>query len=80
MSDVEATYGYHPNHDRSETAELRDRLIVAETRAILLEDMLMHPSWRRGMPVREIRKDAGAYRAAKSETTQRLMRVVGRVG
>lgn len=61
-------------HD--EAAELRDRLIVAETQVILLRDIVDHPpSVRR---TREVRKDAGAYLSAKSETTQRLMRVVGR--
>lgn len=63
-------------HD--EAAELRDRLIVAETQVLLLRDIVDHPP-RRAV-TREVRKDAGAYLAAKSETTQRLMRVVGRAG
>jgi len=64
------------NRKHDETAELRDRLIVAETQVLLLRDLVDHPPVNR--PRREIRKDAGSYLAAKSETTQRLMRLQGR--
>ena len=63
-------------HD--EAAELRDRLIVAETQVLLLRDIVDHPPTVRR--TREPRKDKASIIAAKSETTQRLMRVVGREG
>lgn len=51
----------------AEVAELRDRCIVAETRAILLENELE----RARRPKRERRRDAGAFRDAREATTQR---------
>lgn len=60
---------------RDETAELRDALIVAETQVLLLRDIVEHLPRK---PVREVRKDAAHIIAAKSETTQRLMRLQGR--
>jgi hypothetical protein len=63
---------------RDEAAELRDALIVAETQVLLLRDIVDHPPSIRRQ--REVRKDAGAYLAAKAETTQRLMRMQGRGG
>lgn len=45
-------------HD--EAAELRDRLIVAETQVLLLRDIVDHPPATRR--TREVRKDANAYR------------------
>lgn len=61
---------------REEFAAMRDRALVAETKAVLLENIVEHSARR----TREVRKDAGAYLSAKSETTQRLLRVVGRAG
>jgi len=49
---------FNLKHD--ETAELRDRLIVAETQVLLLRDLVDHPPINR--PRREIRKDADSYR------------------
>lgn len=69
-------FGFSHRPTREEYAAMRDRALVAETKAVLLENIVEHRARR----TREVRKDAGAYRAAKSETTQRLMRVVGRVG
>ncbi len=59
---------------REDYAAMRDRALVAETKAVLLENIVEHAN----RPRREVRKDAGRYRAAKDETTQRLMRLQGR--
>lgn len=61
---------------RNEAAELRDRALIAETQVLLLRDIVDHPPVTKRP--REVRKDAGAYIAAKAETTQRLMRLQGR--
>ena len=44
---------------RAETAELRDRALIAETQVLLLRDIVEHLPRK---PVREVRKDAGPYR------------------
>ena len=53
----------------AEVADLRDRLIVAETRAILLEDIVQNTPRK---PVRAVRKDAGAYLARKAAVEAEL--------
>lgn len=67
---------------RDETAELRDRALIAETQVLLLRDIVEHIPRRRASenrpPVREPRSDKGSIIAAKAETTQRLMRLQGR--
>ena len=65
---------FRPKPSLEEFAAMRDRALVAETKAVLLENIVEHAN----RPRREIRKDAGSYLAAKSETTQRLMRLQGR--
>ncbi len=60
---------------RDETAELRDRALIAETQVLLLRDIVEHIPRK---PVREPRKDAASIIAAKAETTQRLMRMQGK--
>lgn len=44
---------------RDETAELRDRALIAETQVLLLRDIVEHLPRK---PVREVRRDAGPYR------------------
>lgn len=61
---------------RDETAELRDRALIAETQVLLLRDLVDHPPAQRR--TREPRKDKASIIAAKAETTQRLMRMQGR--
>ena len=60
-----------PSH--TEVADLRDRCIVAETRALLLEDIVMH----RGVAPRERRKDAKDVIAAKRAKTKQLQDELG---
>ena len=62
---------------RDETAELRDRALIAETQVLLLRDLVDHPPAQRR--TREPRKDKASIMAAKAETTHRLMRMQGRV-
>ncbi len=64
----------NPKH--TEVAELRDRCIVAETKAILLADELE----RARRPKRERRRDAASVVEARARTTEALMRMQGRVG
>jgi hypothetical protein len=52
-------------------AELRDQLIVAETRAALLQDLVEHPPQPRR--TRERRKDARDVRSAFEATTASLI-------
>lgn len=61
-----------PKH--TEVAELRDRCIVAETRALLLADELE----RARRPKRERRRDAASFIAAKKATTEALARVAAK--
>lgn len=61
---------FHRKPDRSETAALRDRALIAETQVLLLRDMVEH---RRKL--REPRRDKQAVIDAKKETTARLQRV-----
>lgn len=63
---------------RDETAELRDRALIAETQVLLLRDLVDHPPAQRR--TREPRKDKASIIAAKAVTTQRLMRMQGRGG
>ena len=65
-----------PKPKHTEVAELRDRCIVAETRALLLADELE----RARRPKRERRRDAASFIAAKKATTEALRRMQGRVG
>jgi len=59
------------NRKHDETAELRDRLIVAETQVLLLRDLVDHPPVIR--PRREIRKDAGSYREQAAKRKAELI-------
>ena len=52
-------------------ATLRDQLIIAETRAALLQDLVEHPPQPRRK--REVRKDANGYRDALAATTASLI-------
>lgn len=58
--------------------ELEHDLIVANTAALLWEDIARDALKRARRPTREPRRDSKAYQAAKQETTARLMRVTGR--
>lgn len=62
---------------REEYAAMRDRALVAETKAVLLENIVEHLPRK---PLREPRSDKASIIAAKAETTQRLMRMQGRGG
>lgn len=62
-------------HD-PEKAELRDRLIMAETKVILLTDLVEHP---RSAPrvLREPRRDAQRVKDAKAAMTAKLRTELG---
>ena len=62
----------------AELASLRDRVIVAETRAILLEDIAEAALRRAQAYRREPRKDKAAIVAAKASMTARLKAEMGR--
>ena len=49
---------FRPKPSLEEFAAMRDRALVAETKAVLLENIVEHSNRHR----REIRKDAGSYR------------------
>lgn len=55
---------------REEYAAMRDRALVAETKAVLLENIVEHSAARRS---REVRKDAGSYRDAAAKRKAELI-------
>lgn len=65
---------FKPTPSRTELAELRDRCLAAETRVVLLEDIVLH----RSKSSRERRKDAGDIIAAKRAKTEQLRAELGR--
>ena len=62
----------------AELASLRDRVIVAETRAILLEDIAESALRRAKAYRREPRKDKASIVAARAAMTARLKAEMGR--
>jgi hypothetical protein len=64
-------FPFHRKPDRSETAALRDRALIAETQVLLLRDIVEHPRRRR-----EPRRDKQSVIDAKKDTTAKLQRLV----
>lgn len=69
MNLIKTLFQRQPN--RSETAALRDRALIAETQVLLLRDMVEHPKRRR-----EPRRDKQSVIEAKRSTTEALQRAV----
>lgn len=60
----------------AEIAALRDELLIAQTKVVLLEDIVRHPPEPRRL--REKRKDASEIEVAKIVMTTRLLEAFGR--
>lgn len=60
---------------REEYAAMRDRALVAETKAVLLLDIVEHAN----RPRREVRKDAGRYREESAKRKAELIAYAARL-
>jgi hypothetical protein len=66
---------FRPKPSLEEYAAMRDRALVAETKAVLLENIVEHAN----RPRREVLKDAGRYREESAKRKAELIAYAARL-